>query len=139
MTEDDRPEPATIPPVRALFVLMGLAVALAGYLLLAHLLGIGSAFAGILIVFYLFAIEGGARRALPKAFLGALGGLANGALFAVWPGVAPDLTAVAGLLVVLGAVYCLLIGFARYITLHSLLSACPGNTPTEFARYGRGC
>jgi hypothetical protein len=114
MTNETGSGHANLPPLRALFVLLGLVVVIAGYLVLAHLLGIHSPFAGLFLVFYLFAVEGGAVRAFPKALIGALGGLANGALFAL-PGLdagLAGLAALAGLIVALVAVYCLLIGFA---------------------------
>lgn len=112
MTQENEDNHAPLSPLVGLLVLLVAVVVIAGYLILAHLLGIHSAFAGILLMFYLFAMEGGAASALPKAFIGALGGLANGALFATWAGLDPGLTALAGLVMVLIAVYCLLIGIA---------------------------
>lgn len=110
MTEETGSGHASLSPLRALFVLLGAVVVISGYLALAYFLGIGSTFAGTLLVFYLFAVEGGEIRAFPKSLIGALGGLATASLFAL-PGLDADLAGLAGLTVVLVAIYCLLIGF----------------------------
>lgn len=104
------PAPEHLPPLKALVVLLGFAVAVAGYLALAHTLGLLSTFAGMLLVFYLFACKSGEFRALPSALLGGLGGILTGALF-VLPGIEPGLSALLGLAAVLVALYFMLTGF----------------------------
>lgn len=101
--------PEHLPPLKAFFVLLGLIVVVAGFLVLAHALGLLSVFAGMLLVFYWFACKSGELRALPSALLGGLGGILNGALF-VLPGIEPGLSALLGLIVVLVALYLMLIG-----------------------------
>lgn len=115
MAEEIAMEGESLPPLDALRTILTFIVVMAGYRLLAYWLEIGSAFAGILLLFYLFTVEAGNVRAIPKAFIGAVGGLANGAVFValpmVFPGIDPALTTMIGFVLVLMAIYCLLIGF----------------------------
>ncbi|MBL4802253.1 MAG: hypothetical protein JKY45_10190 [Emcibacter sp.] len=120
MTEKIEKAHATLPPLRALIVLMGVVVLISGYMVIAHFLDIHSTFAGMFLVFYLFGVEGGELQALPKSFIGALGGMATAIIFA-WPGLDPDLAGLLGLVAVLVAIYCLLIGFAPILFNHAFM------------------
>lgn len=110
------PNSSTVPhatplrPVQAFGILTIIVVALVGYLIIGHLLKVEPVFAGILPIFYWFAVKGGAPEAGLSAFVGALGGVANAALFTV-PGIDARIMALAGLVVVFTALYFSIINF----------------------------
>ncbi len=101
---------AALPPLKALLVLIGVVLALAGYLALGALVHVGPLFIGVLMLFYWYSIKGGAVEALPGAVVGSLGGAANAMLFSL-PGAPPGVSTLIGLVAIVVALYALLAGF----------------------------
>ena len=103
---------APLSPLRALWVLIALVVILAGYLLLAYALHVAAVFAGSFFLFFWLGVEKATPATFPATLVGALGGIANAALFHA--GVAsalaldPGLAALGGLVLLLAALYMLL-------------------------------
>ncbi len=101
-----------MPPGRAFLTLIAIIVALAGYIGLAVLLHIAAIFAGSLFLFFWTGVEKAAPAAFVPTLVGALGGIANAALF--HPAVAssfaidPTWAAIAGLVVLVLVLYLLL-------------------------------
>ncbi len=99
-----------LTPAKAAGVLLGLVVVLAVYVYLAHVLGLIALFAGNLVLFYWAGIDHFKMRALPAVVAGSLGGILNGALFALLPpliGEGPG--SLIALLILLGAIYFLIL------------------------------
>jgi hypothetical protein len=101
-----------LPPGRAFLVLIAIIVALAAYIGLAVLLHIAAIFAGSLFLFFWTGVEKTAPAAFVPTLVGALGGIANAALFhpsvASSFGLDPTWAAIAGLIVIVLALYLLL-------------------------------
>ena len=112
--ETANPGHTALSPLRALVVLGGVILALAGYMALGALLHVGPLFVGVLMLFYWYSIKGGETDALPGAVVGALGGVANAMLFAL-PGVSLGVAALIGLAALALALYALLTGFCPLV------------------------
>ena len=103
-------EDSKLTPAKAAGVLFGLVVVLAVYVYLAHVLGLIALFAGNLVLFYWAGIDHLKLQALPAVVVGSLGGILNGALFALLPPlIGEGLGALAALLVLLAAIYFLIL------------------------------
>lgn len=97
-------------PKQAAVILLVLVLVLAAYLYLAHMLGLAALFTGNLVLFYWAGIEHFRLEALPGVLAGSLGGILNGALFALLPPVMGEgPAALVAVLVLLGAIYLLLL------------------------------
>jgi hypothetical protein len=98
---------------------MAIVVLLAGYISLAYLLHIESIFAGSLFLFFWVGVEKAAPAAFVATLVGAIGGIANASLLhasvATALAIDPSLAALAGLGVLMLAVYMLLIHKARWL------------------------
>lgn len=111
-----RPAIAPLNPKQAALVLIALFVALSGYVAIGIQLGLTALFAGSLLLFFWAGIEHFKLNALLPTLLGSLGGISNGALFAILaPSLGEALAVVAGVLVLLGAIYCLLLNWLPHI------------------------
>ena len=101
-----------LTPATAGVVLVILVVALAAYVSLAYALGVAALFGGSLVLFYWAGVEHLKLKALPSVVIGALGGIFNGSLFALLPPIMGEAGgALMALIVLLGAIYFLLLGW----------------------------
>lgn len=114
-----------LAPARAFLVLMAIVVLLAGYIGLAYLLHVAAIFAGSLFLFFWVGVEKAAQAAFIATLVGAIGGIANASLFhaslATAFAIDPGLAALAGLGLVMLAVYMVLIHKASVLFNQSYL------------------
>lgn len=102
-----------LPPGKALLVLLAVVVLLTAFVGLAYVLHISALYAGSLFLFYWLGIEKAAPTTYVPTVAGAFGGVAHAGLLhpaqASALGLDPGLAAVAGLLLLVLAIYLLLI------------------------------
>lgn len=114
-----------LPPGRALLVPLAIVVLLAGFVALGYALHIEAIFAGSLFVFFWIGIERADSAKFIAVLTGAIGGIANGSLLhqdvAAALGIDPGLSALAGLGLIMFAVYMLLIQKATTLFNHSYM------------------
>ena len=114
-----------LPPFRAFLILVGIVVLLAGYICLCYLFKIEAIFAGSLFVFFWVGVEKTAPTAFTPTIVGAVGGIANAGLLhaslMTALGINPGLAALAGLGLLMLAIFMLLIKRASVLFNHGYM------------------